>query len=140
MPYPFLLLRADRPFGRQRGFTLIELLVVVVILGILAAIAYPAYTQYVERSQRADAQAVMLEIAGKLERCYTKNYSYKDCEAAKDKRDDATSELYTDGFRFRLDLGSGAYKIVAEGGKRAKDGCETLTLKDSGAQLPEGCW
>lgn len=138
MPYHPAFSRAGCLPDCQRGFTLIELLVVLVIIGILATIAYPAYTQYVERGQRADAQTVMMNIAGRLERCYTKSYSYNPCKPAQDQADDATSELYTEGFG--IEPTAGAYTVLAEGGTRAKEGCEILTLESNGKRTPAECW
>ncbi|WP_017431356.1 type IV pilin protein [Vreelandella jeotgali] len=132
--------RAGALADRQRGFTLIELLIVVVIIGILATIAYPAYTKYVERGQRADAQAVMLDIASELERCYTRNYSYNSCDKAETKAGNAKSELY-EKFEITKPDKANEYMVSAnKSGSRAKDGCETLKLKSNGEQLPEGCW
>lgn len=49
----------------SRGFTLIELMIAVAIVAILAAIAFPAYQSQVRKSNRAAAQAVMMDAANK---------------------------------------------------------------------------
>lgn len=46
----------------HKGFSLIELMVVVVIVGILAAVAFPSYQSHLVKSNRAAAQAFMMDV------------------------------------------------------------------------------
>ena len=61
---------------QQSGFTLIEIMVVVVIFGILLAIAIPSYQQHVRKSKRADAKAMLLDLAARQERFFSTNNAY----------------------------------------------------------------
>ncbi|HEX9877850.1 MAG TPA: type IV pilin protein [Gammaproteobacteria bacterium] len=63
---------------RVRGFTLIELMIAIVIISILAVVAYPAYQDQVRRARRGDGKATLLDVAQRLERCYTRFGRYDD--------------------------------------------------------------
>lgn len=47
------------------GFTLIEVMMVVAIIGVLSVIGYPSYQRYIQRSNRSQAEQLMLAIANK---------------------------------------------------------------------------
>ncbi len=62
--------------ARIMGFTLVEVMIVVAIIGILFTIAFPSYQKQVRKGARAQAKAVMLDIAQKEERFFTTNGAY----------------------------------------------------------------
>ena len=107
----------------------------MVIVGIIASIAYPNYTRYVERSQRAEAKAVLMETASIFERCYSNNYSYKNCTAAEQYLDSQSNDLYMFD---TIEPSAGSYTVRATGEEgRVKQGCATISLKSDGTRLPD---
>lgn len=66
--------------NKQGAFTLIELMIAVAIVGILSAIAYPSYQQHVIKSNRAEAQAFLMEIAQRQQQYLIASRSYADKE------------------------------------------------------------
>lgn len=126
---------------RNRGFTLIELVVVVAIIAILAAIAFPMYQNQVRKSNRAAAQAIMMDIANKQQfflssqRQYASNYA------------DLNVSVPTDVSRFygiaivAADGTPPTFTITATpvtGTVQEPDGAITLT--NTGAKSPPDKW
>jgi type IV pilus assembly protein PilE len=126
---------AMRTLESNKGFTLIEIMVVVVIVGILASIAYPSYLDYVLRSHRVDAQAVLMEGAQALERCYTLGNSYTGCDP--DFRDLSAPDRYN----LTTAINSQDFTLTATPqNAQTPDSCGTMTLNHLGVKTPSTCW
>jgi type IV pilus assembly protein PilE len=134
------------------GFTLIELMIVLVVIGILVAVAYPSYQNSVRKTGRSEAKAELMDVAAKLQRCYSLYGRYNDssnnCKVYElMEAGDITSSgegLYS------VDFGTGAtgvtsstYVLTATAVKlpQTKDeGCEVLKLTHTGVKSPTECW
>lgn len=126
---------------RQQGVTLIEMMIAVAIIGILAAIAYPSYQEHVQRSRRAAAQGDLLEIAQRLERYFSANYTYVGFNLPFTQSPDAGRAFYT--IRFEVAPTAATYRLQAvPQGIQENDPCGTLWLdRDSTRGAAEAnCW
>jgi len=133
---------------KNRGVTLLELMIVVLIIGVLAAIAFPNYTDYVQRTNRTDAQTMLLETAQELERCMSAYGAYNNGNC---------------GVGFPITSENGYYEITAAnanvtqstfsltatptaGSPQQNDGdCTSMTIAQTGARTATGadpgeCW
>lgn len=136
---------------RVIGFTLIEVMITVAIVGIIAALAYPSYMDSIRRSNRAEAKTELMDIAQRLQRCYTSLSRFDDadnCPVYDDLDDDG---IETRGSKFyvvsisALDAESTrtAYLLKATADKppqTADAACLEITLSSTGVREPEECW
>lgn len=136
----------------NRGFTLVELLVAIMIVGILSAVAVSSYQDYTLRAQRADAKAVLLQLASWLERNYTASGRYDQdpsgttvdaVPASLAQSPQSGSARYTVSFASKPTATTFTIQAIPV----ASDPfCGTLTLNQQGSQsvsgtgTPADCW
>lgn len=120
----------------NHGFTLLELLIAVAVVGILASIAVPSYQRHVQSARVSDGQAKLMEISGRLERCYTANYSYLDCVSLPIDSDEGYYSIDFDG----TPAGAG-YRLRATAKRPQQVKCDWLAFQQTGVRDSDhGCW
>lgn len=142
---------------KAKGFTLIEIMIVVAIVGILAALAWPSYQNSVMRANRAEAKTELMDLAQRLQKCYT-TYGRYDSPPAPDKCAAFDSVNTAPGYTTR---GNGYYLITiapnppgvirssyimtataikAPQTNDTAENCNIMTLSHTGKKDPEACW
>lgn len=125
--------------NHTKGFTLIELMVAVAIIAILAAVAIPNYQNYIIKSNRAAAQAFMLDLDNR-----EKQY-FLDARAYTQTVTDLTTVPANVGKFYAITIAvftaPPTFTITATpiaGARQASDG--NLTLDSAGVKTPAGKW
>ncbi len=127
----------------HKGFTLIELMVVIAVIGILAAIAWPNYQDYLLKSRRAQAQSDMLKIQLGLEKWRANNSTYTATLANVGFVDGNPYYDYAVTGAAAGDPPTGSIYVIratAQGAQAEDSSCTPLTLNQSNARGPAGCW
>lgn len=132
----------------SRGFTLIELLITIGILAILVALALPGYQHFVRKSNRGEAQQLMMNYAN-LEEIWRANHNTYGTSADLDLPTHDLYDFYVRGSGNtcgNADPTATAYVVVAcPKGPQAVDkergvACSPLTLDHANAKSPAECW
>ena len=130
------------------GFSLVELMAAVLIVGVLAAIAYPSYQESVRKSNRAEGKAELMDLAQRLQRCYTVYGKFNDegnCAVYKMLNDGGHVSPGVGFYEFKIsDVTATTYTLTAAAIKVPQtadtNGCNELTLDEQGTKGPDGCW
>lgn len=136
---------------KSAGFSLIEVMIVVAILGIILGIGVPSYSSYMEKTRRADAIALLSEVAGEQERFFTENNRY--ATTMTEMGYTAATELSENGFYGVSVTASGGTTFTLTAAPIAGEPqendtkCGSFTINSAGskgvvnASLPaEKCW
>lgn len=128
---------------RVRGFTLIELMIAVAVVGVLAAVALPSYQDQVRKSRRAEAQAVLLNMAGRQQQFLLDTRAYaSDAAVLGVTVPSSVSSAYTITFTIaNSTTAPSTFTLTAAPvGSQANDKCATLTVDQAGIKAPANCW
>jgi type IV pilus assembly protein PilE len=126
------------------GFTILELMISLGIVALLATIAVPAYQNHVLKTNRADAQAALLELAHFMERHYAKNGGYLVGTDPPPLPFSVTPrESGNTSYQISVSATQHTYTLQAQPtGGQVNDQCGTLTLDNTGVTTPttNNCW
>jgi len=132
--------------AKTRGFTLIELMIVLAVISIISSIAYGSYQNSVRKAKRAEAKTALMELAQRMERCYTANGNYSNACSVHDgadlKTDLQTTEKGNYTLAFTAAPTASTFSITATP-TFDDPGCTSFTITDTGAKTATGtdtCW
>ena len=121
----------DMPNKNMSGFTLIELMIVVVIVSILMTVGYPSYQEYGRRAKRAEARALLMDGAARMERSYSNTSQYPTTLTAITSITESGSHRITLG---NLGANNQTFTLTAAPNNFTDAKCGNLTLTNTGVR------
>ena len=124
----------------KKGFTLVELMIVIAIVAILVALAIPSYAKYIRKSNRGEAQQLLMNWANNQEIWRANNTEY----ATIAQLPAPSSTKYDFDLVGAPTATTFILTATAKGDQlKDKEGittCSPLTLDQSNAKTPDNCW
>ena len=133
----------------QKGFTLMELMIVVAIIAIISAISYPSYQASVRKTNRGEGMAALMEVAQRLERCYTVDGRYDNVTSCPDATVNPAGGVTPRGmYTITMARAAKTYTLTATplAAEQVKDTlCGSFTVDNTGKKAATGttptkCW
>lgn len=124
------------------GFTLVEVVILMAVIAILAAAVVPAYRQHGLRGNRAAAQAVLTDLAGRQHQYRIDARGFATGTAQLHMPvPAAVAAVYDVDIVAPEDAVPPTFTVRAtpRAAQRA-DTCGTLSIDEAGTRLPAACW
>lgn len=127
--------------ARIKGFTLVELMIVIAIVAILVALAVPSYSRYIRKSNRGEAQQLLMNWANNQEIWRANNTEYATlAQLPAPSSDRYNFDLATTPNATTFTLRATASTTDQLKDKEGNTTCSPLTLDQSNAKTPANCW
>lgn len=127
---------------KQQGFTIIEVMITMAVIALLVAVALPSYNSATRKSNRANAQATLVNIASRQQQMLLDTRAYAASVAALNLTlPSNVSPHYSVSITLGTDTVPTFTATATPIGSQTKDTqCPQLSIDQNGRKLPANCW
>ena len=128
---------------KVKGFTIIEVMIVVIIVAILVTLAYPSYTKYLRKSNRSEAQQLLMNWSTNQEIWRSNNPQYATVAQLTAPTSDHYDYSISDRTATTYTVTATAKSGDDQNNDKSRDNsasCASLTMDHNGVNTPAACW